>query len=129
MAENGSTAQVTSEDVLQVAESILSEMLGLTVQSAPEGFASNQRSGLTGCVPITGDWDGAVTVACSEGFARGVAAANSIFPFGTGPVRNSGSSLSPLKCARSLSIKRNPPAILLVEQNSSGFLNDSTRAP
>jgi chemotaxis protein CheX len=54
------------------AENIWTTMLGLTLDGAP---APDAEAYITGCVQITGDWQGAVTVELAAPLARRAAAA------------------------------------------------------
>jgi chemotaxis protein CheX len=59
----------------EVVQNVWSTMLGLNVSSIrPDTLGRAHASFVTGCVQITGAWQGAVTVDCSGGLARRVAA-------------------------------------------------------
>jgi len=64
--------QVVVKDVCPLTESIWRSVLGLDVSRVEERPKSGQRT-LTGCVQITGTWEGAVTLDCSAALARRVA--------------------------------------------------------
>jgi chemotaxis protein CheX len=63
---------VDEQALRDFSENIWSTMLGLSLDGAP---ASEAEGYITGCVQITGDWQGAVTVELAEPLARRVAAA------------------------------------------------------
>lgn len=67
---------VAEDDLLQITESIWSAMVGLPVQRVDAALVQH-RAGTTfaGCVHVTGAWNGAVALHCSESLARTVAAA------------------------------------------------------
>jgi chemotaxis protein CheX len=61
--------------VSEAVESVWSTMLGLQTSMNQAMMCSKLRpSILTGCIQITGAWQGAVTVECTGGLARRVAA-------------------------------------------------------
>jgi len=64
--------QVAEKDICLLTESIWRSVLGLDVSRVEEKPKSGQRT-LTGCVQITGTWEGAVTLDCSAALARRVA--------------------------------------------------------
>ena len=64
--------QVAEKDICLLTESIWRSVLGLDVSRVEERPKSGQRT-LTGCVQITGTWEGAVTLDCSAALARRVA--------------------------------------------------------
>jgi len=66
--------KIADKDITTVTESIWRSVLGLEVE--PAGEATGRDEGkrfLTGCVQITGSWEGAVTLDCSASLARRVA--------------------------------------------------------
>ena len=63
---------VTDDDIREITESVWLATLGLPVDDQAVPFGDGQR--LTGCVVISGAWDGAVTVDMSEPLARAAAA-------------------------------------------------------
>jgi chemotaxis protein CheX len=63
---------VEEQSLRDFAENIWSTMLGLALDGAP---AAEAEEYITGCVQITGDWQGAVTVELALPLARRVAAA------------------------------------------------------
>ena len=65
---------IDDAQIEKVTESIWDSMLGLEVTpSEPETFSLGDDRLLTACVQITGEWAGAVTLACPTAFARRVA--------------------------------------------------------
>lgn len=66
---------IVESDVRQSVETIWSSMLGLDVQPGrPIPISHGEPDLLTGCVQITGAWQGAVTLDCSAELARQAAA-------------------------------------------------------
>jgi chemotaxis protein CheX len=63
---------VDEQSLRDFADNIWSTMLGLSLDGAPAPEAEDY---ITGCVQITGDWQGAVTVELAVPLARRVAAA------------------------------------------------------
>ncbi len=63
---------VDEQSLRDFTENIWSTMLGLALDDAP---AAEAEAYITGCVQITGDWQGAVTVELAVSLARRVAAA------------------------------------------------------
>jgi chemotaxis protein CheX len=63
--------QLSHEDVRQIVEDIFGAMLGLSV--AEREAAVNGARRITGCVHVSGGWEGAVAVDCTEALARRVA--------------------------------------------------------
>jgi chemotaxis protein CheX len=67
--------QVAETDICEVVAGIWSSVLGLDIRRGAEPAPSREGSGfLTGCVQITGLWEGAVTLDCSAALARRTAA-------------------------------------------------------
>jgi chemotaxis protein CheX len=64
---------VAAPDLSQIAADIWTAMLGLELTEAREGSLEGVET-LTGCVQITGDWEGAVTVELGAGLAARAAA-------------------------------------------------------
>ena len=63
------------EKLREAVETIWSTMLGLELAPGqPMGTNRIQRGFLTGCIQITGAWNGAVTVDCAGGLAQSIAA-------------------------------------------------------
>ena len=60
---------VSVEDVVAVTQEVWSALLGLELAPDPAAAAVPSPS-ITGCVQITGEWEGAVLLCCSEQFAR-----------------------------------------------------------
>lgn len=62
---------LTQVDLHQIAADIWAAILGLELKPNPatDAHAEDDRV-VTGCVQITGDWSGAVTVQCSDRLAR-----------------------------------------------------------
>lgn len=65
--------QVTSETVETLVSNIWSSMLGLEIQLVEQPASTESTLTITGCVQITGDWQGAVTFDCPTRLARRVA--------------------------------------------------------
>lgn len=62
---------LTQVDLHQIAADIWAAILGLELKPNPASDAHEVDDRVvTGCVQITGDWAGAVTVQCSEALAR-----------------------------------------------------------
>lgn len=62
---------VDTDQIHELTESIWETMLGLAVARCEvEETATNGDPSMTGCVQITGAWEGAVTLDCSLDFAR-----------------------------------------------------------
>ncbi len=57
-------------DIRQIVSDIFEAMLGLPVADGPAEMDGTRR--LTACVQISGDWEGAVVVDCTEVLARRV---------------------------------------------------------
>jgi chemotaxis protein CheX len=78
---------IAEMDVRQSVETIWSSILGLDVQPGrPVQMNHGEPDLLTGCVQITGAWQGAVTLDCSAELARQAAAVMfGIEPRGVGP--------------------------------------------
>ena len=68
------TVTVAEDDISMIVEGIFTELLGLDVQRTYEPAEMAGRA-FTGCVQITGAWDGAVTVDCPAELAHRTAAA------------------------------------------------------
>jgi len=63
--------QFVENEVCQITESIWALVLGLEVRRSPLAVLPAGKEGmLTGCVQITGAWEGAVTLCCSVALAR-----------------------------------------------------------
>lgn len=62
---------VDADQIHELTESIWESMLGLAVARCEvEETATNGDRSMTGCIQITGAWEGAVTLDCSLDFAR-----------------------------------------------------------
>lgn len=62
---------LTQVDLHQISNDIWAAMLGLELKPNPaSGTHEPDERVVTGCVQITGDWAGAVTVQCSDRLAR-----------------------------------------------------------
>jgi len=61
----------SADDINQITSDIWTSTLGLSAQAVdvPWEGQSKERS-LIGCIQVTGDWEGAVTLYCSEGLAN-----------------------------------------------------------
>lgn len=66
---------ITDEDLFSLAQSVWSSVLGLELTLGGEHDGKIGDTAMTSCVQITGDWEGAVTVACSSSLATNVASA------------------------------------------------------
>lgn len=64
----GPPPAVSVEDVVSVTQEVWSALLGLDLD--PDGTSAVPSPSITGCVQITGEWEGAVLLSCSEAFAR-----------------------------------------------------------
>ena len=65
---------VETTQITQAVETIWSTMLGLEAKTSQTALNPRLKpSTLTGCIQITGAWQGAVTVECPGGLARRVA--------------------------------------------------------
>src|SRR5262245_14153849 len=65
----------SDNDINRITESIWRSILGLElVRTRPGPIHDGARRFITGCVQISGAWEGAVTVDCSVALARRVAA-------------------------------------------------------
>jgi chemotaxis protein CheX len=59
--------KIETQDISALVDSIWSSLLAMVVEPAPEETMLPQRDDLlTGCVQITGQWFGAVTLECPE---------------------------------------------------------------
>jgi chemotaxis protein CheX len=68
-------ANVEQTKITEAVETVWSTMLGLNATANQIAVSPRlKQSMLTGCIQITGAWQGAVTVECSGGLARRVAA-------------------------------------------------------
>jgi chemotaxis protein CheX len=65
---------VTETDLVQMMREIWTSLLGLEVEPAGEADRLGPLSLLTGCIQITGAWEGAVTLHCCTELARTAAA-------------------------------------------------------
>ncbi|HYE23937.1 MAG TPA: chemotaxis protein CheX [Clostridia bacterium] len=65
---------ISVEDAVQLTNEIWDAMLGMPVRYAGIADPSTLRDGLGACVQITGAWEGAVRLDCSERLARCAAA-------------------------------------------------------
>jgi CheY-specific phosphatase CheX len=63
------------DEVRQITESIWQTVLGWEIGPAARGATAHRETTVTGCVPITGNWSGAVKLCCDESLARDAAAA------------------------------------------------------
>jgi chemotaxis protein CheX len=66
---------VTDDDLFALAETVWSSVLGLELTRADDHDDKIGETAITSCVQIMGDWDGAVTVACSPAVATQLACA------------------------------------------------------
>jgi CheY-specific phosphatase CheX len=68
--------QFTEGDLTEVVRSVWDAMLGLTLLPATQAYETTSDGRyLTGCVQITGSWEGAVMIDLPEALARDAAAA------------------------------------------------------
>jgi len=63
--------QFSTDDIVHISTDIWTSILGFEIKHVPEGreIPPGQRS-MIGCIQITGDWEGAVTLHCPETLAR-----------------------------------------------------------
>lgn len=66
---------VSDEDLFTLAETVWSSVLGLELARADDVEGKIGDTTITSCVQITGDWEGAVTIACSHSLAAKLTAA------------------------------------------------------
>jgi chemotaxis protein CheX len=66
---------VSDEDLFTLAETVWSSILGLELTAGLSVDGKVGDTTMTACVQITGDWEGAVTVACSSRLATRFASA------------------------------------------------------
>lgn len=69
------TSIVTDDDLFALAETVWESMLGLSLTRDDEQDGKIGENTVTSCVQIMGDWEGAVTVACSPNLANKLASA------------------------------------------------------
>ena len=69
------TEILSNDDLFSLAETVWSSILGLEFERAGDSDGKIGERAVTSCVQITGEWEGAVTVACSETLATQLAAA------------------------------------------------------
>jgi chemotaxis protein CheX len=69
------TEILTNDDLFSLAESVWSSMLGLELERADDADGKVGDRTITSCVQITGEWEGAVTIACSSTLAARLASA------------------------------------------------------
>ncbi len=62
--------EIGTSEIGQYVESIWDTMLGLGVRPGATSLPGPKSDYLTGCVQLTGAWDGAVTLDCPAGLAR-----------------------------------------------------------
>ena len=68
--EPGEIIMLSNQEVSQLVESIWSATVDLTVDSVDSFEMAPNQDRLTGCVHITGGWNGALTLDCSATLAR-----------------------------------------------------------
>lgn len=63
---------IATEDIFRMTQDVWTQMLGIELEMAESGAIKNLAASetVTGCVQITGEFRGAVTVACSVVMAR-----------------------------------------------------------
>jgi chemotaxis protein CheX len=66
--------KVATADIRQIAEGLWSELFALELSPLSNPGAGEGRSYFTGCIQLTGAWEGAVVFHCSEPLARMLAA-------------------------------------------------------
>jgi chemotaxis protein CheX len=66
---------LSDDDLFTLAETVWGSILGLQLSRADEVDGKIGDTTVIACVQITGDWEGAVTVACSQSLATKLAAA------------------------------------------------------
>lgn len=64
---------VAEPELREIVAQIFQSMLGVELAPSVDATLTDERT-LTGCVQISGDWEGAVTIECGEALAREVAA-------------------------------------------------------
>lgn len=69
------TEILNNDDLFELAETVWSSMLGVELTRAEDVDGKVGDRTITACVQITGDWEGAVTVACSPHLAGSLASA------------------------------------------------------
>jgi len=61
----------TTENIDQITTDIWTSILGFEIRHVPDGVQMpKQERFMIGCIQITGDWEGAVTLYCPEVLAR-----------------------------------------------------------
>jgi chemotaxis protein CheX len=60
---------VGQEEIASITDYVWNTVLGLGLEPLQGAFTLREEQ-LTGCVSLTGSWEGTVTVACSSSFAR-----------------------------------------------------------
>ncbi len=61
---------ITSEDILSITQNILSTMLELSAIAAESPSDQRGSDAFTGCIQISGEWQGAVVIQSSEELAK-----------------------------------------------------------
>ena len=64
------TTMISNEDILTISQNILSTMLQLDAIPCELSPSDKRSDGITGCIQISGEWQGAVVIQCSEELAR-----------------------------------------------------------
>lgn len=64
----------TSEDIFSIAQNVLDTMVNVESFLDSEANPSEPHKNVTGCIQITGTWQGAVVLQTTDGFARNAAA-------------------------------------------------------
>ncbi len=75
MIQESEVAVVGNEDIATVLDGICTMFLGSNATFADPYDAQPGQHYVTGCVSISGEWEGAVTLGCTLAFARDMAAA------------------------------------------------------
>jgi chemotaxis protein CheX len=67
--------QIAEDQIRQSVEDLWSSVLGLAIEPIPSlGQAAPRAGFLTGCIEISGSWEGSVTIDCGPSLARKAAA-------------------------------------------------------
>ena len=64
---------IANHDLCELTSSIWASFLGLNIRPTPRMDAAWGRELLTGCIHISGTWEGVLTLECPVGLARHVA--------------------------------------------------------
>jgi len=67
------TEILSDDDLFELAQTVWTSILGLELERANDADGKVGDRTVTSCVQITGEWEGAVTVACSKSLATQLA--------------------------------------------------------